>query len=187
MDQLLCELNGENYKGSTKDGLPDGKVSVCWLPCAAACSIAERRNHAQGTVQLGGGLSYEGELAGGSFQGPGTIVFPNGGRFVGIFNQGILQQGKYYFKDELAYKPSGWDYCTVKDRRFWDEIKNGISFGDKPRVTNGEAPALPKGVYDLGDGYYDPAKRTIFDYKGKELSKPTDEEAANIVKKFRLT
>lgn len=42
---------------------------------------------------------------------------------------------------------------------------------------------IPEGTYDVGDGYYDPAKRIICDYSGEEKREVTIQEEQWIVDK----
>jgi len=64
------------------------------------------------------------------FHGPGTLYFPQGGRLEATWHRGQATGqgvgGKYIFKDELEYKEDSWEYCTLKDRRFYSEICDGI-------------------------------------------------------------
>ncbi len=64
------------------------------------------------------------------FHGSGTLFFPNGGCLEATWNRGQATGpgvgGKYIFKDQLEYGEDMWEYCTLKDRRFYSEICNGI-------------------------------------------------------------
>ena len=42
------------------------------------------------------------------------------------WDRGKLMEGKYFFYDDLEYKMDTWDYCTLKDRRFYTEITKGM-------------------------------------------------------------
>jgi hypothetical protein len=51
-----------------------------------------------------------------------------------------------------------------------------------------ESTEIPEGTYDVGDGYYDPVKRAIFDYNGnilRELEEEPEETEAWIKEKCR--
>ena len=89
-------------------------------------------------------------------------------------------EGKYYFYDELEYQKDGWQYCTLGDREFYTEIKKGLRPDGLTLITNNiqGAKEIPEGTYDVGDGYYDPVKKAIFDYNGnilRELGKEQGE------------
>ena len=99
-------------------------------------------------------------------------------------------EGKYFFYDDLEYQKQEWDYCTLQDRQFYTEIKKGLRPDGKTLITNdinGERE-LPEGTYDVGDGYYDPVKRAIFDYDGtvkRELEEEKDETEGWIKERCR--
>ena len=85
------------------------------------------------------------------------------------WERGKMLEGNYFFYDTLEFKDgTDWDYCTIKDRRFYTENLKGLRPDGQTLITNdpkGPKP-LPEGVYDIGDGYYDPTKRVICDYEG---------------------
>ena len=66
----------------------------------------------------------------------------------------------------MEYKDQTWDYCTIKDRRFYTENLKGLRPDGLTLITNDiKGPKnIPEGCYDIGDGYYDPSKRVICDY-----------------------
>jgi hypothetical protein len=78
-------------------------------------------------------------------------------------------EGEYFFYDNLQFKDKDWDYCTIQDRRFYTEILKGLRPDGKTLICNNiDGPKkIPPGSYDIGDGYYDPIKRTIFKYDGE--------------------
>ena len=89
-------------------------------------------------------------------------------------------EGKYYFYDELEYYKDNWNYCTITDRQFYTEIKKDLRPDGLTLITNdiNGVKDIPEGTYDVGDGYYDPVKRAIFDYNGnilRELEEEPDE------------
>ena len=90
-------------------------------------------------------------------------------------------EGKYYFYDNLEYKKEEWDYCTLQDRRFYTEIKlDQMRPEGKTLLTNDiqGVKDIPPGTYDVGDGYFDPVQKAIFEYDGtvkRELEQEKDE------------
>ena len=64
------------------------------------------------------------------FHGPGTLYFPHGGKLEATWYRGQATGqgvgGKYIFNDQLEYQEDRWDYSTLKDRRFYSEICDGI-------------------------------------------------------------
>ena len=79
-----------------------------------------------------------------------------------------MLDGKYFFFDDLELKEENWEYCTIKDRRFFTEVTKGLRPEGKTLITNDIAgmKEIPEGTYDIGDGYYDPLKRMICEYDG---------------------
>lgn len=134
----------------------------------------------KGKFTFPNGTVYEGEFDKGEFHGEGTLIYPNGGRYVAKWERGKMIEGKYYFYDDLEYKKDDWDYCTLKNRQFYTEIKKGLRPDGLTLLTNdiNGKRDIPQGTYDVGDGYYDPVKRAIFDYDGtvkRELEDEQDE------------
>ena len=85
------------------------------------------------------------------------------------WNRGKLEEGEYFFYDDLKFKDKNWDYCTIKDRRFYTEILKGLRPDGKTLICNDiNGPKnIPEGTYDIGDGFYDPTKRIICKYDGE--------------------
>lgn len=109
------------------------------------------------------------------------MIYPNGGRYKGVWNQGKLLQGNYEFEDGLEFKdPNRWDYCTYKDRRFYHEIIYGVEHPEIDKYTDKLFKNIPEGTYDTGDGYYDPEKGTIFNYDNKFIRLPHEEEVRKL-------
>lgn len=55
------------------------------------------------------------------------MLFPDGGCLVGKWENGVLKDKQYFFKDKLPYKEEDKIYCTDADRRFEIELRDGIS------------------------------------------------------------
>jgi hypothetical protein len=77
------------------------------------------------------GAHYEGEMKDGMFHGQGTIIFNNGAKIDGEWNNGILVKRKYIFSDGLVFDEdvNNWNYCRElyqdkfsQDRRFNEEL-----------------------------------------------------------------
>ena len=113
-------------------------------------------------------MVYEGNFEKGEFHGEGTLIYPNGGRYVAKWDRGKLIDGKYFFYDKLEFSDTNWDYCTIKDRKFYTEAMKGLRPDGLTLITNDiKGPkSIPEGTYDLGDGYFDPLKRIICEYDG---------------------
>ncbi|XP_028514494.1 MORN repeat-containing protein 5 [Exaiptasia diaphana] len=97
-------------------------------------------------------------------------------------------QGKYVFSDELEYDiGKEWGYCDVKNNRmFAVELQNGLKPAGRCLVSNMIPPrVIPHGMYDSGDGFYDPAKRVLYTYDMRFLRTADDEEHSWIVSKCR--
>lgn len=136
---------------------------------------------------------YIGEFKDGFFHGKGTVYIKTAGKWQGTWENGKLTSGSYVFSDGLEYKQVGtntWDYCSEKDPRFYEEIKqgnpndeSGIEY-DCPRGNT--VVALPSGTFDFGEGYYDPKKLSICSFTTSDpIRVPTKEEKEFIVTRCR--
>lgn len=96
------------------------------------------------------------------------MIYPNGGRYVAKWDKGKLIEGNYFFYDSLEYNDGSWEYCTIKERSFYTEKLKGLRPDGLTLITNDiKGPkTIPEGTYDIGDGYYDPTKRAIYEYDG---------------------
>ena len=114
-------------------------------------------------------MVYEGNFDKGEFHGEGTLIYPNGGRYVAKWNCGKLLGGEYFFYDNLQFKDKDWNYCTIQDRQFYTEQLKGLRPDGKTLICNdiNGPKSIPEGCYDIGDGYYDPTKRIICKYDGE--------------------
>jgi hypothetical protein len=121
---------------------------------------------------------YEGEFKKGQFHGEGVLIYPNGGKFKGRWSDGKLTDGGYEFKDGLEFdSPPKWNFCTYKDRRFYHEIIHDIKNPDVNSFNGGKLfRNIPEATYDVGDGFYDPEKGTIFTYENQFLRIPNEHE-----------
>ena len=63
------------------------------------------------------------------------------------------------------------------DRRFYSEVCQGLKPAGRSQLTDLDPPrAVPEGLYDAGDGFYDAEKKIVFDYEMKFLRNANDEE-----------
>eukprot|EP00347_Sterkiella_histriomuscorum_P009913 403339397 len=133
------------------------------------------------------GVVYEGNFDKGEFHGDGTLIYPNGGRYVAKWDRGKLLEGNYFFYDKLEYNDGSWDYCTIKDRSFYTEKLKGLRPDGLTLITNDiKGPKnVPQGTYDIGDGYYDPTKRALYEYDGSFKRDLDQNEEQWIVEKCR--
>lgn len=130
---------------------------------------------------------YEGNFDKGEFHGDGTLIYPNGGRYVAKWERGKLLDGKYFFYDNLEYADGSWDYCTNKDRKFYTETMKGLRPDGRTLITNDikGVKNIPEGTYDIGDGYYDPTKRAIYEHDGQFKRDLENGEEQWIIEKCR--
>lgn len=162
---MMTRLNGEAYEGGIEDGFPNGK----------------------GVYVFSSGILYNGQLMEGMFDGEGTLTFPQGGQFKAKWKQGHLDNGTYFYDDELKYSTEDWVYCTDADRRFWTGIQRGIALADEPQLTDKSPPMwIPASSFDVGDGYYDPLDNNVYSYDGVLLRPASKEEATWAVRKCRI-
>lgn len=132
---------------------------------------------------------YEGGFRDGHFHGEG-ILFVKGGAYVGFWERGELVDGGFVFDDGLPYLKIGykfWEYCSDYDCRFFREIRDGITPGNKLRDVSTHDHELPKDCYDVIDGYYDPKKHSVFSYiTGEEIRTPNNAEIDFILNNCRV-
>ena len=120
-----------------------------------------------GALTLPSGVRYEGQFRDGKFHGTGTLHFPSGSKYEGQWERGVCTNGLYTFADGLSFSDKDWTYCQYPDRRYWSEIQQGLRPAGRSQLTDREdhpAADVPAGMYDTGDGLYDPKCRTVYDY-----------------------
>eukprot|EP00823_Brevimastigomonas_motovehiculus_P005881 TRINITY_DN453_c0_g1_i1.p1 TRINITY_DN453_c0_g1~~TRINITY_DN453_c0_g1_i1.p1 ORF type:complete len:203 (+),score=67.13 TRINITY_DN453_c0_g1_i1:215-823(+) len=161
MKDILPRLNGSSFESDSKGKGKD--IHVQGQNGEYTCST--------GTV-------YKGAFYEGTFDGEGTLYFPSGGRYVGVWKLGRLMKGTYFFDDNLEYSEENWKYCSQSDRRFWTEVQHGIRLSEQPQLTDKEpSPVLAASTYDVGDGIYDPSDNKIHSYDHRvTLRVPTQNE-----------
>eukprot|EP00920_Eleutheroschizon_duboscqi_P037563 GHVT01090043.1.p2 GENE.GHVT01090043.1~~GHVT01090043.1.p2 ORF type:complete len:185 (+),score=20.91 GHVT01090043.1:977-1531(+) len=151
------------------------------------------------------GVVYDGNFQRGEFHGTGTMTAPAGGSYIGEWRNGRAVTGRYVFHDGLEHHPDQWKYLSKLDRRYHQEIQAfGTTKGqpyhreNEPRqlhrqsyqIANpppGQVVAPPKGFYDTGDGYYDPASGQVVAYHDLTVvvSKPSVEEVKWILERCK--
>lgn len=134
----------------------------------------------EGKFTFPSGVVYQGQFRKGEFHGEGALVYPNGGKYQAKWERGYAIEGRYVFNDGLLYEDRNWQYVSRGDRRFYTEVLQGLQPAGKTLLTNEPIPpTIPKGTYDTGNGYYDPATQRIMSYDGKTvLGYPGDVEEA---------
>jgi len=133
------------------------------------------------------GNTYEGNFDNGEFSGEGKLTMKGGGLFQGYWKNGELVEGGYVFSDGLQHTPIGtnsWEYCTSKDPRFYSEMVDGIKNGDTlSKITQHEyGNDLPKGCYDVIDGYYEPKAKCVYRYDNNELLREVEDDEVEWIK-----
>nr|CAD7588739.1 unnamed protein product [Timema genevievae] len=139
--------------------------------------------HAQNTDCVNGhahsSVVYEGALRDGKFHGKGTLNYPSGCCISGVWDNGVLQSMSFHFSDGLGFKNvESWKYCKMPDRRFYKEHILGLRPAGLSHLTQ-DTPTrpIPKGCYDVGDGFYDPRTKCVTDPKdGRVIRVPTTAE-----------
>ena len=131
------------YRGDTKNGRMEG----------------------HGKFFFPNGNVYVGEFLNNAFHRSGTIHFPGSGKFEATWARGAASNGRYTFGDGLSYDETDWAYCTAADRRFHTEHKADIKPAGQDQLSNlsGAARILPRGCYDVSDGYLNPEDGLVYD------------------------
>ncbi|XP_075256262.1 MORN repeat-containing protein 5-like [Convolutriloba macropyga] len=143
------------------------------------------RLEGSGKYSFSTGTTYEGSLNNGMFHGKGTLFFPNGSKYIADWENGFAQKGTYIFADGLKFEERDWDYCDGFDRRFYTEVCNGLKPAGRSQITDKTAEDVEEGLYDVGDGVYDPESRVVHDYHGNFLRNADDDEHDWIIKTCR--
>lgn len=145
-----------SYAGAETNEFPDGMKNE-WY-------------EGEGKFTFPNGVVYDGQFRKGEFHGEGALVYPNGGRYQATWERGYAIEGRYIFNDGLLYEDRNWQYISQGDRRFYTEVLDGLQPAGKTLLTNErEPPKIPKGTYDTGNGYYDPATKLIMSYDGTSV------------------
>jgi hypothetical protein len=147
MEDVLHNYSDDapKYAGDTKNGRMEGK----------------------GTFHFPNGNVYIGEFLNNAFHGAGTIHFPGSGKYDATWTRGVASDGRYTFGDGLAYQGGDWDYCKDGDRRFYTERQQGINPAGRDQLTNSTdtSRVLPRGCFDVVDGYLNPDDGLVYDWK----------------------
>ncbi|XP_043211804.1 uncharacterized protein LOC122376153 [Amphibalanus amphitrite] len=144
-----------------------------------------------GSLTLPSGVRYEGQFRDGRFHGTGTLHFPSGSQYEGQWDRGVCTTGLYTFADGLSFSDQNWKYCQYPDRRYWSEIQFGIRPAGRSQLTDRDddhpAVDVPAGMFDAGDGVYDPKCRTVYDYGDRRKIKRvvTDDDHQWIMSRCR--
>ncbi|KAL9960078.1 hypothetical protein ACROYT_G033482 [Oculina patagonica] len=136
------------------------------------------------------GTEYKGGIEDGMFQGEGKLIFP-GSRscvyYTGRFDKGKAVGGYFEFADGLRVELENWEYCDGDlDRLFKSEEENGLKPAGRSQLTDQDPPpTIPEGMYDCGDGFYDPVKRKIVNHDLVFLRNTDEKEHNWIVNRCR--
>ncbi|EDO43951.1 predicted protein [Nematostella vectensis] len=137
------------------------------------------RMHGQGEYILPPliGTKYVGGMKDGLYHGDGVIHVTETLKFIGKFLNGKVVEGKYEFSDGIVFEKEDWHYCDgIRNRLFGLEERDGIQPAGRSLVSNVDPPReTPKGMFDCGDGFYDPIRRVVHTYDMRFL-RTTDEE-----------
>ena len=130
------------------------------------------------------GTVYRGAFKNGAFHGEGVLVFKDRGQYKGVWKEGALLSGKYTFEDGLAHEETKEWYCTERDRRFFGEHRKGVPPAGESvvRAETREGRPIPKGTYDVNDGYLNASTGHVHCYQtGKVVRSPSAAEKEVIV------
>jgi hypothetical protein len=145
---LRCARSKPRYRGESKNGRMEG----------------------QGEYFFENGNVYVGQFLNNAFHGQGTIKFPGSGKYDATWSRGVASDGKYTFDDGLAYAETNWTYCTPEDRRYYTE-RDDINPAGRDQLVNSTDPkrVLPRGCYDVGDGFLNPQDGLVYHWAQRRL------------------
>ena len=91
--------------------------------------------------------------------------------------------GRYLFADNLEHVANMWRYCNGDDRRFYAEALAGqLEKVTEERQAAEDPPReIPEGMYDSGEGFYDPETRIVTDYETGDFVRRLDDHEHEFV------
>lgn len=133
----------------------------------------------KGTYKFPHGVIYNGEFnKNNEFHGSGLMIYPNGSRIEGYWNNGKLITG-VISTERFVYDEG---YCRMPDRRFEIEIETALEPAHQEYLTNRVSPrVIPEECYDSGDGFYDPKKRVVINYENYDVIKPIEHDVVKSI------
>jgi len=156
--QLLQPLMDNYYK--------DEKL---WTGCRFSGEFLGRQFF-KGRYDHPTGSTLESEFLNGHFHTQkhfGMVSYPRGDTFEGEWEEGRYKTGQITFCDGLKFSSSNWKYCEPPDRRFKVERYYGIKPAGRTLFSDQNPPPhIPPGMYDVGDGYYNPKNGDVRRYDG---------------------
>lgn len=95
--------------------------------------------------------------------GINTFKYPNGAILGGLWIDGEIKKiDDYQFENGCMYNIK---YCQISDRRFHNELINGLNPAGRSYMTNNYPERkIPKGCYDVVDGFYNPLTKCVYDF-----------------------
>ena len=185
----LYDYENNEYNGTMVFGKKNGKGKVIYIKKSmiyVGVFINDSREMKGNISSFDNKYLYDGEWKNDKFEGSGSLVTPNGNKYVGQFKNGLFE-GKGYFIDHEGNIYDG----NFKNGKKWGEGELSMNNGNKFIGTfkedkfNGKGKMLDKdgNILQEGnfkDGIFVPKKRKDKDKtKGKE---DVDEDKTNDVK-----
>ncbi|KAL0270299.1 UNVERIFIED_CONTAM: hypothetical protein PYX00_007764 [Menopon gallinae] len=140
-----------------------------------------------GTYTMPHDVTYIGKMQDGvCHDDDATLIYPNGFKVIHCnYVNGVLTDYQFQFPDGLEYEKN-WKYCRYPDRRFWNEILNGLKPGKVAQKTQEDPPRkIPPGCYDTNDGFFNEKTRMLTSPDDELLRVPTCQEEKWIKEKCR--
>lgn len=161
-DLDALKLPGGDYTGEFVNGRMESETSV--------------------EYKFENGTRYVGPFENGCFHGEGTLYLPGKGAFKGTWEKGRVVTGEFTFDDGLTYenKPE-WEFCTARDRRFWEEHQEGIKPNGATLLRRGEN-TIPFGMFDCLEGYYNPRTGSIHHYVTNVVVRKVSPEEGDMIR-----
>ncbi|XP_020615035.1 MORN repeat-containing protein 5-like [Orbicella faveolata] len=189
---------GTSYEGCELNGRMDDPDAIYTFPSYFASEyhggFQDGMFQGEGKLKFPGGVNYIGKFEKGKAV-EGYFEFADGLRMeMDIWNycdgdvdrvfksedENGIKPGYFEFADGLRMEMDIWNYCDGDvDRVFKSEDENGIKPAGRSQLTNQDPPqTIPEGMYDCGDGFYDPVTRKVVNYDFVFL-RNTDEKEHN--------
>ncbi|XP_057663926.1 uncharacterized protein LOC130898559 [Diorhabda carinulata] len=125
----------------------------------------------EGIYRYPHGVIYDGNFnANGLYHGRGTLIYPNGQRFRGIWSNGKLTDSSHFSSVDISAAKRSTEKVkfSLPDRRYPCEVINGFGVPGNEILTNQQpTPEIPMNCYDVISGVFNPEDGYVASYMDK--------------------